>query len=75
MLARARARLDAWWADSPRARRLPGMLLLPAVLTVAGAAGWLFFEPVVAIYCALITLVGLAMAGFAAWSVLTGRRY
>jgi bacteriorhodopsin len=66
------ARLRTWWAASPRARRLPGALTIPAILIVVGTlAGlatvglfhWLFLACAVAgggfgIYTTLLVLTG-----------------
>jgi hypothetical protein len=67
------ARLRTWWAASPRARRLPGALILPAVLTLFGtlltlaATGlfhWLFLA---------FALLGGGFGIYTTLLVLTGR--
>jgi hypothetical protein len=70
---RALRRLRSWWRTSPRARRLPGALLLPTLITTVAtpaavaapsALGWLY---------AALAVAGF---GFGVWTVvlvLTGR--
>jgi hypothetical protein len=67
MFARARRRLYAWWKTSPRARRMPGALLLPALIAgvatpgavvIPGPLGWLY------------TALAVAGFGFGIWSVV-----
>jgi hypothetical protein len=70
---RALRHLRSWWRTSPRARRLPGALILPAVLTLFGtlltlaAPGlfhWLFLA---------FALLGIGFGIYTTLLVLTGR--
>jgi hypothetical protein len=75
MLARLRRQLRAWWADSPRAQRLPGALALPAIITLAGSSVALIDPTPLRWLFAALGAYGLAFCAITTWAVLTGRRY
>jgi len=67
-------RLRGWWADSPRAQRLPTALAIPGTVAVAGLGlGLLAFTGTGRVAFVALGVAGLGLAIWTTVLVLRGR--